>query len=158
MDCSSNYSLWLRCHTCGQRQPDRRAYRDHLLWSHHEVARRGADVPVRLEGRELEAVWAGIRRRQLTGMALAARRREQLGLPRVSEREAACRLHDNRARSARRLSAAARARAASNGRPRHTRRPPRSSTYGHTANEDPPRLLPGAAPGHAGRDSAPRVG
>jgi len=46
----------------------------------------------------------------MTGMALAARRREELGLPRVSDREAARRLLDNRARSARRLRAAARAR------------------------------------------------
>jgi len=67
-----NYSLVLRCHTCGQLQRDRRSYRDHLLWAHHEVARRGVDTPTRLEGRELEAVWAGIRRRQTTGMALAA--------------------------------------------------------------------------------------
>jgi len=76
------------------------------------VARRGADVPVQIEGRELESVWAGIWRRQMTGMALAARRREQLGLPRVSDREAARRQQDNRARAARRLRAAARARGA----------------------------------------------
>jgi len=104
-----NYSLVLRCHTCGQPQRDRRAYRDHLLLAHHEVARRGCDTPIRLEGHELEAVWAGIRRRQTTRMALAAGRREELGLPRVSDREAARRLQDNRARSARRLRAAARA-------------------------------------------------
>jgi len=104
--------MMLRCVTCGQRQRDRRSYRDHLLWAHHEVARRGVDTPTRLEGRELEAVWAGIRRRQETGMALAARRREQLGLPRVSHREAARRLQDNPARSAHRFRAAARARGA----------------------------------------------
>jgi len=113
MDGSVNYSLMLRCHTCGQRQRIRRSYRDHLLWSHHEVARRGVDVPVQLEGRELEAVWAGIRRSQAAGTALAAaHRREQLGLPRVSDREAARRQQDNRARSARRFRAAARARGA----------------------------------------------
>jgi len=107
-----NYSLVLRCHLCGQRQRDRRAYRDYLLWDHHAVARRGVETPTHLEGRELEAVWARIRRRHMTGVALAARRREEHGLPRVSEREAACRLHDNRARAARRLRAAARARGA----------------------------------------------
>jgi len=96
-----NTSLVLRCGTCGQLQRDRRGYRNHLLWEHHEVARRGSDAPVRLEGRELEAVWAGICRRQTTGMALAARRREELGLPRVSDREAARRRQDNRARLAR---------------------------------------------------------
>jgi len=107
-----NYSLVLRCHTCGQLQRDRRGYRDHLLWAHHVVARRGSDTPIRLEGRELEAVWVGLRCRQTTGMALAARRREELGLPRVSDREATRRLQDNRARSARRLRAAARTRGA----------------------------------------------
>jgi len=107
-----NTSLLLRCQTCGQLQRDRRSYRDHLLWAHHEVARRGVETPVRLAGRELEAVWAGIRRRHMTGMALAARRREELGLPHVSERETARRLQDNWARSARRLRAAARVRGA----------------------------------------------
>jgi len=102
--------MMLRCVTCGQRQRDRWSNRDHLLWAHNELARRGVDTPTRLEGRESEAVWDGIRRRHITGMALAARRREQLGLPRVSDREAARRLQDNRARSARRFRAAARAR------------------------------------------------
>jgi len=102
----------LRCHTCGQMQRDWRGYHDHLLREHNEVARRGFDAPVRLEGRELAAVWEGIRRRQTTGMTLAARRREELGLPRVSDREAARRLQDNRAGSARLLRVAAGARGA----------------------------------------------
>jgi len=103
-------ALVLTCRTCGQRQRDRRGYRDHLLREHNEVARRGFDAPVRLEGRELAAVWAGIRRRQMTSMTTANRRREELGLPRVSDWEAAGRREDNRARSARQLRAAARAR------------------------------------------------
>jgi len=45
-------------------------------------------------------------------MTLAAPRREELGLPRVSDREADRRLQDNRARSARRHRAVARARGA----------------------------------------------
>jgi len=117
MDSSRNDGMWLRCHTCGELQRDRRSYRDHLLRAHQEVARRGADTPVRLQGRELEAVWAGIRRRQMTGMAQAASRREQLGLPHVSDREAARRQLDNRARSARRFRAAARARGAATAAP-----------------------------------------
>jgi len=108
----TQHELVLRCGTCGQLQRDRRSCRDHLLREHHEVARRGFETPIRLEGRELNAVWAGIRRRQTSGMILAGRRREELGLPRVSDREAARRLQDNQARSARRLRAAARARGA----------------------------------------------
>jgi len=104
-----NMALILRC---GRMQQDRRGYRDHLLREHNKVARWGLDALIGLEGRELAAVWAGIRRRQTTGMALAAHRREELGLPQVSDREAARRLHDNRARTARRLRAAARARGA----------------------------------------------
>jgi len=108
-------SLVLRCHTCGRMQRVRRGYRDHLLRVHNEVARRGFDIPVRLEGCELAAVWAGVHRHQAArhqagGTTLAARSREELGLPHVSDREAARRLQDNRARSARRLRAAARAR------------------------------------------------
>jgi len=72
----------------------------------------GFDNPIRLEGRELAAVWAGICHRQTTSMIAATRRREELGLPRVSNREAAHRREDNRASSARRLRAAARARGA----------------------------------------------
>jgi len=117
MDSSDNNGMWLRCQTCGQRQRDRRTYRDHLLRAHHEVVRRGVNTPIRLEGRELEAVWDGIRRRHESGMATASRRREQLGLPRVSDREAARRLQDNRARSARRYRAAARARGAATAAP-----------------------------------------
>jgi len=78
-------------------QRDRRGYRDHLLREHNEVARRGFDIPVRFEGRELAAVWAGIHHHQAAchqagGTTLAARRREELGLPHVSDREAARRL------------------------------------------------------------------
>jgi len=86
-----------------------RAYRDHLLQVHGEVARRGSDVPVRLEGRELEVVWASVHQSRTSGPARAPRRREALGLPRVSDREAERRLKDNRARTARRYRAAARA-------------------------------------------------
>jgi len=105
-------SLVLRCHTCGRMQRDRRGYRDHLLGEHNEVARRGFDAQVRLIGRKLAAVWAGVRRHQASGTVLAARRREGLGLPRVSNWEAERRLLDNGARSARRHRAAARARGA----------------------------------------------
>jgi len=48
----------VRCHTCNNVQRDWRAYRDHLLRAHGEVAPRGSDIPVLLEGRELEVVWA----------------------------------------------------------------------------------------------------
>jgi len=103
-------ALILTCRTCGQRQRDRRGYRDHLLREHNEVSRRGFDNPVRLEGRKLAAVWAGVRRHQASGTSMAARWREELGLPRVSNWEAERRLQDNRARSARRHWAAACAR------------------------------------------------
>jgi len=105
-------SLILRCHTCNRIPRDRRGYRDHLLRKHNEVPRRGFDVPVVHEGRELAAVWAGVRCHQVSGTTLAARRREELGLPRVSDREAERRFQDNWARSTRRHRAAARARGA----------------------------------------------
>jgi len=101
---------WLHCHACHNVQWDRRAYRDHLLRVHGEVARRGSDIPVRLEGRELEVVWASAHRSRTRGPACAACRREALWLPRVSDREAERRLKDNRARTARRHRAAACAR------------------------------------------------
>jgi len=101
---------WLYCHSCHNVQRDRRAYRDHLLRVHGEVARRGSDVPVRLEGKELEVAWASAHRSRMSGPVYAARRRKALGLPRVSDREAERRLKDNRARTARRHPAAARAR------------------------------------------------
>jgi len=100
----------LRCHTCGNIQRDRRVYRNHLLRAHGEVSRRGLDAPVRLPDRELAAVWASVRRHQTSGNTRASRRREELGLPRVSDREAERRLRDNRSRTARRHRAAARAR------------------------------------------------
>jgi len=102
-------SLILRCNRI---QRDRRGFRHHLLWEHNEVSRRGFDVPVRLEGKELAAVWVGVRCHQAGGTTKAARRREELGLPRVSDREAQRRLQDNQARSAQRHRAAARARGA----------------------------------------------
>jgi len=71
---------------------------------------RGFDVPVRLEGHKLAAVWASVRRHQVSGTTLAARHCEELGLPRVSDCEAE--RQDNRARSARRHRAAAHARRA----------------------------------------------
>jgi len=104
--------LILRCHTCNRAQRDRRSYCDHLLRQHNEVSRRGFDVPVRLEGQELAVVWASVRRHQVSGTTLAARRREELGLPRVSNREAERRLRDNWVRTAQRHKAAARARGA----------------------------------------------
>jgi len=100
----------LYCHVCRQAQRNRSAYRDHLLRAHGEVMRRGRDTPVRLVGHEIEAIWSANRRRQLSGPERAARRREALGLPQVSNREAARRLYNNRDRSARRFRAAARAR------------------------------------------------
>jgi len=90
----------------------RGGYRDHLLREHNEVSRRGFDNPVRLKGRELAAVWAGVRRSQTSETALAARLREEFGFPRVSNWEAERRLQDNRAQLARRHRAAARARGA----------------------------------------------
>jgi len=69
-------SLILRCHTCNRIQRDRRGYRDHFLREHNEVSHRGFDVLVRLEGRELAAVWASVRRHQVSGTTLAACRRE----------------------------------------------------------------------------------
>jgi len=100
----------LRCHTCHNVQRDRRAYRDDLLRVHGEIACRGSDVPVPLEGREFEVVWATAHRARMSGPVCAARRREAFGLPRVSDREAEKRLKDNRAHTARRHRAAARAR------------------------------------------------
>jgi len=100
----------IRCHTCGNIQRDRRVYRDHLLRTHGEVSRRGLDAPVRLPDRELAAVWASARRHQTSGNTRVSRRREKLGLPRVSDREAERRLRDNRSRTARRHRAAAHAR------------------------------------------------
>jgi len=55
-------------------------------------------------------VWASVCRHQVCVSTRASRRREELGLPRVSDREAKRRLRDNRARTARRHRAAARAR------------------------------------------------
>jgi len=100
----------LRCHTCNRVQRDRRVYRDHLLRAHGEVSCRGIDAPVRLNDRELAAIWVSARRHQVSGTTLASRRREELSLPRVSDREAERRLRDNRSRTARRHRAAARAR------------------------------------------------
>jgi len=100
----------LRCHMCNNIQSDRRSYRNKLLRAHGEVCRQGFDVPVRLSEGELSVVWAGVRRHQVSGATRAARRLEKLGLPRVSDREAKRRLRDNRARTARRHRAAARAR------------------------------------------------
>jgi len=100
----------LRCHTCNKIQRDRRVYRDHLLRAHGEVSRRGHDVPVRLGERELAVMWASVRRYQVSGSTRAFRRREELGLPLVFDRDAERRQRDNRARTARRHQAAARAR------------------------------------------------
>jgi len=74
----------MRCHACNAVQRDRWAYRNHLLRIHGEVIRGGTDTPVRLEGRELERVWADDYRRLLS----ASRRREALGLPRVPDDDA----------------------------------------------------------------------
>jgi len=100
----------VRCHTCNNVQRDRQAYRDHLLCAHGEVARRGSDTPVRIEGRELAVVWATAHCARMSGPVRAARRTEALGLPRVLDREAERLLKDNRARTARRHRAAARMR------------------------------------------------
>jgi len=85
----------------------RRTYRNHLLREHGQVIRGGTSTPVRLEGRELENVRAADNSR----LREASHRREALGLPRVTDQEAARRLHDNRARRARRSRAVARAQA-----------------------------------------------
>jgi len=52
----------LRCHMCNWIQRDRRVYHDHLLRVHGEMSRRGLDTPVRLNDRELAAIWASVRR------------------------------------------------------------------------------------------------
>jgi len=88
---------------------DRRVYRDHLLRAHGEVSRRDS-TPQSTSNRELAAIWASIRRHQVSGTTRASRRREELGLPRVSDREAERRLRDNWSHTARRHRAAARAR------------------------------------------------
>jgi len=64
---------------------------------------------VRLEKRELAVVWACVRRHQVSGAVCAARRQEELGLLRVSDREAKRLPRDNRSCTARRHRAAARA-------------------------------------------------
>jgi len=76
---------------------------------HEKVALRGSDVPVRLEERELAVVLAFALNSRMSGPVRAARRREALGLPRVSDREAERRLRDNRARKARRHRSSVRA-------------------------------------------------
>jgi len=101
---------WLYCHACHNVQRDRRAYWDHLLRVHGEVARRGSDIHVRLEARELEVVWASAHRSRISGPVRTSRRREALGLPRVSDRAAERCPKDNRACTAPRHRAAACAR------------------------------------------------
>jgi len=95
----------MRCHACNEVQRDRWAYRNHLLRVHGKVIRTGTTTPIRLEGRELETVWAADYNRLLG----ASRRREALGLPRVPDQKAARRLHENRARRACRARSVARA-------------------------------------------------
>jgi len=63
---------WIYCHVCHNVQRDRRAYRDHLLRVHGEVARQGSDLPVRLEGRELEVMWASVHRFRISGPRAAS--------------------------------------------------------------------------------------
>jgi len=82
-------------------------YRDHLLRAHGEVSRRGSDILLRLEERELALFWASVRRLQVSGPVCAARRREELGLPQVFDKEAERRLRDNRSRTAARQHRAA---------------------------------------------------
>jgi len=86
----------LHFHACHGIQHERRAYCDHLLHVHGEVSRRVSNIPVRLEERELAIVWASVCRQQVSGPVRAARRRAELGLPKVSKREAERRLKDNR--------------------------------------------------------------
>jgi len=94
-------------HVCQDVQRDRWTYRNHLLQVHGQVIRGGTSTPVRLVGRELEQVWSADYVRLLD----ASRRREAMGLPRVTNQEAARRQHDNRIRRERRGRAIARARA-----------------------------------------------
>jgi len=95
----------IRCHLCDAVQRDRWAYRNHLLRIHGQVICTGTTTPVRLEGRELETVWAA----DYSRLLWASRCREALGLPRVPNQEAARCFHENRARRARLARAAARA-------------------------------------------------
>jgi len=60
----------------------------HATTSSGTVVHTGTISSVRLEGRELEVVWASAHRSRMSGPLRAARRREALGLPRVSDREA----------------------------------------------------------------------
>jgi len=71
--------------------------------------RRGSDVPVLLDERELAIVRDSFRRHSVSGLLRAARRRAELGLRRVSDREAERRLRDNRNLTVRWHRAAARA-------------------------------------------------
>jgi len=72
---------WLYCHAYHNVQRDRRAYRDPLLHVHGKVARRGSDIPVRLEERELEVVLASAHRSRISGLARASRRKGSLRAP-----------------------------------------------------------------------------
>jgi len=124
------------CHACNAVQRDHWAYRNHLLRVHGEVIRGGTNIPVRLEGRELETVWSADYRHLLN----ASHRKEAMGLPRVADQEAARHLHENRARRARRSRAAARAARQRAARPMraptthvvpHTLEPPAAATDRH---------------------------
>jgi len=79
------------CHVCQEEQRDRWSYRNHLLRVHGQVIRGGTSTPVRLVGRELEEVWSA----DYVRLQDASRRRETMGLPRVTDQEAARRQHDN---------------------------------------------------------------
>jgi len=79
------------CHVCQEVQRDRWTYRNHLLRVHGQVIRGGTSTPVRLVGRELEEVWSA----DFVRLLDASRRREAMGLPRVTDQEAARRQHDN---------------------------------------------------------------
>jgi len=81
---------------------DIKAYRDHVLRVHGQVARRGVDIPVPLGERELAVVRAGVLRRQKESRDRVTQRREELGILRVFDRETPRRLHDNEIRNARR--------------------------------------------------------
>jgi len=91
----------LCCHQCNSRQRDRKAYRDHLLKVHGQVARRGVGMPVKLRDRELAVVIEGVLRRQKERRDRVTQRRVELRTPRISDRETPRRLHDNEVRTER---------------------------------------------------------
>jgi len=112
---------------------------------------RGFDVPFCLKGRELAAVWAGVRRHQASGTTLAARRREELRLfPRLRK--------GGRASAARQPGPLGPSTQGSGPCQRGGAGCPRYTASGHSraggGDSHTARHLPSETPGRVGRDSA----